>query len=222
MGRMGGLVRAFRARPRLLVAIILVGILMVVLPWSLAWPTRALIAWNSGIGLYLVLAFVMMLAGEEEENMRRRAATQDEGALTVLILTALAAIACLVAIAAELAGVRDMPAAQKLQHIGLVIATVLTAWFFVHTMFTLHYAHEYYQDPPGSRPALDFPGGEKSPDYLDFLYFASTIGVACATADVSITSRDIRRVALWHGVLAFFFNTTILALAINVGAGLLA
>ena len=87
-------------------------------------------------------------------------------------------------------------------------------------MFALHYAHDYYanlaQAPHGG---LDFPGGQL-PDYGDFLYFACVIGTSGQTADVSFTSRRMRRTGTVHCVLAFFFNTTLIALTINIASGL--
>jgi uncharacterized membrane protein len=87
-------------------------------------------------------------------------------------------------------------------------------------MLALHYAHDYYvcvfHGEPGG---LEFPGGHM-PDYGDFLYFASVIGTSGQTADVSFTSRKMRRTGMIHCVLAFFFNTTVVALTINIASGL--
>jgi len=93
------------------------------------------------------------------------------------------------------------------------------AWALIHTAFALHYAHTYYRAPagvPGSAP-LQFPGAG-DPGYVDFLYFAFVIGSTAQTADVGITSARMRRLAMMHGVIAFFFNTTLLALAVNAAA----
>ena len=99
--------------------------------------------------------------------------------------------------------------------------TVVLAWTFTHIIFTLHYANLYYRPHKDGVPGgLDFPGDEP-PDYRDFLYYAFVIGCAAQTADVATTSRDMRLVSLAHGVIAFAFNTAILALMINVGASLL-
>lgn len=88
-------------------------------------------------------------------------------------------------------------------------------------MFALHYAHDYYLAEDGGMPSgLDFPGGH-APDYGDFLYLACVIGTSGQTADVSFTSRAMRRIGTVHCVLAFVFNTTILALTINIASGLL-
>jgi uncharacterized membrane protein len=88
----------------------------------------------------------------------------------------------------------------------------------------VHYAHAYYwpkNDATGEHfGGLDFPGGE-APDYFDFLYFAFVMGATGQTSDVAITAKPIRRLATLHGVLAFAFNTVLLALTVNVAATLL-
>jgi uncharacterized membrane protein len=131
------------------------------------------------------------------------------------------------AIFAELGVVKDMTGLHKAEHIALTAATILSAWVFIHLMFALHYAHEYYaptrtpDDPPETtRAGLRFPV-DAAPTYGDFAYFAFVIGCATATADVETISRPMRNVALAHGVIAFFFNTIILALTINIGAALI-
>lgn len=213
-------VRQIRVRPRLATATVLGLSTLLALP-GLPEPTRALVAWDVGAGLYLALAWAMMLRGSVGE-MRRRARLQDDGALAVLGLTLAATVASLAAIVLELVRVADLPAETRTGPLLLVGATILLSWSFVHTAFALHYAHEFYVDRgPGGEPGLEFPGGA-SPDYSDFLYFSFVIGTTSQTADVSIVSRAMRRLALLHGVVAFAFNTTLLALAINVAAGLFA
>ena len=104
---------------------------------------------------------------------------------------------------------------------ALAGVTILFSWCFVHTAFALHYAHEFYIDRgQAAAPGLQFPGGGP-PDYLDFLYFSFVIGTTSQTADVAIASRSLRRLALLHGVIAFLFNITLVALAVNIAAGLI-
>jgi hypothetical protein len=126
-----------------------------------------------------------------------------------------------------LAIVKDLSGTIKGLHIGLAAATIVSAWFFIHLTYAFHYAHEYFDEyfaepgrPAAERGGLAFPGIEHS-DYYDFLYFSYVIGVACQTADVNISSPAMRRVALVHCVLAFFFNSAVLALTINIAAGLI-
>ena len=214
------LLHQIRVRPRLALSAGVVATALVLLPPSLSGPTRALVAWDTGTGLYLALAWAMMLRGSVEK-MRWRARLQDDGAAVVLGLTVAAAVASLAAIVLELVGVKNYsPRAQTL-HLALAGVTILCSWCFVHTAFALHYAHEFYADRGHEgHPGLEFPGA-RQPDYLDFLYFSFVIGTTSQTADVSISSRDLRRLALLHGVIAFFFNTTLLALTINIAAGLI-
>jgi uncharacterized membrane protein len=185
-----------------------------------AGATRALAAWDFGVGLYLVLAWTMMARGSVEK-MRWRAKRQDDGALAVLTLTVIASVASLAAIVLELIGLKNQPSAVQTSHVALAMGTILCSWCLVHTAFALHYAHEFYGDDKAPvRTCLEFPGTTQ-PDYLDFLYFSFVIGTTSQTADVNITSSQMRRFALVHGVIAFFFNTTLLALTINIAAGLI-
>ena len=95
-------------------------------------------------------------------------------------------------------------------------------------MFSLHYAHEYFDEwrldkdsKPQLRGGLEILGSDMHPDYLDFAYYAFTIAVANATADVNITSREMRRITLVHSVLSFYFNLALLGLTINIAASLI-
>jgi uncharacterized membrane protein len=215
------LIRVIMARPRLLICL-LIGLLSAVfLPETLAQRsiTKAIIGWNVGAGLYLLLAARLMF-WSTHERMRIRALQHDEGRIVVLILVIAAALMCIGAIVAQLAVVKDLHGAQRYGHIALAALTIATSWAFTQVMFALHYAHDYYvTEVHGEHGGLDFPGGHP-PDYGDFLYFASVIGTSGQTADVSFTSRKMRRTGMVHCVLAFFFNTTLVALTINIASGL--
>jgi uncharacterized membrane protein len=215
-------VRQFRARPRLVLASILGILLYFVFPFgtSLRPTTRFLLSWNAAVCLHLLLAGVMM-ARSSIEKIRLRSLTQDEGRKTVLLLVVITVVASLLAIVDELSVVKTLSGQARLGNIALTAVTIVMGWAFTHVMFAMHYAHDYYlnvhrKQPPG----LVFQGDE-APDYGDFLYFAGVIGTSGQTADVSLTSRAMRRTGLAHCVLSFFFNTTVLALTINIAAGLL-
>lgn len=214
-------VRAFRARPRLLVSTLVAIAAAALLPARFALSSRLLLAWDVGASLYLILAFVMM-ARSAVADMRRRAGTQDEGAIFILLVTSLAAVASLAAIAIELHGSGGAGAEGKPFRIALAGVTILCSWLFVHTSFALHYAHEFYGEGRDERiGGLRFPEPKYDPDYWDFLYFAANLGAAAQTSDVMVTGQSMRRLVLAHTILSFLFNTTILALAVNVGASLL-
>jgi len=108
---------------------------------------------------------------------------------------------------------------------SLLAAAVFESWLLVHTVFTLHYAHIYY-DADDTRQGRDtgglgFPGDPPEPDYLDFAYFAFTIGMAAQTADVTIPGRRQRHTALLHALISFIFNTAIVAMSISALGSLL-
>lgn len=215
-------VRAIMARSRLAASAVTGLLTALLIPETLIQHgvTRAIVGWNVGACLYLALAAHIMF-WSSHERMRARARQQDDGRLVVLSLVIVAALISLGAILLQLSVARELHGTAKLLHIGLAGMTILTSWAFTQTMFALHYAHDYYSaDSRGLPKALDFPGGH-APDYGDFLYFACVIGTSGQTADVSFTSRSMRRIGLIHCVLAFFFNTTVLALTINIASGLL-
>lgn len=211
------IVRIVRARPRLFLAALLGLIVGVLLPGEWRVVTRLLVAWDAGVAVYLALAFALFTSADVA-GIRHRAALQDEDRTTFLALTAAAAAASLGAIVAEL-GVKD--AAYQQSHLALAVATIALSWTFMHTMFALHYAHEFYYQVQRKHSGLAFPGNEE-PDYWDFLYFALVIGMTSQVSDVAITCKPIRRTAAAHGVLAFFFNATLLALMVNIAASALA
>lgn len=211
-----------RARPRLLFAIALAVAIALLLPRTIAdqFVTRVLVAWNAGTVLYIALAAHMM-ARSSQETMQRRARLEDEGRYVVLILVVVAVIASLAAIGGELIVLKDVHGSPRFLHIALAAFTVVTSWAFVHLIFALHYAHDFYGDlARGREPGLAFPGKE-SPDYGDFFYFAAIIGTSAQTADVTLTTQAMRRLGTVHCILAFFFNTTVLALTINIAASLI-
>jgi uncharacterized membrane protein len=213
--------RLVRARPRLFVAAAVAVAVAVLLPMELASHrvTRWLIAWNAGVGSYVLMAAVMMYRSSSHQ-MRRRAQLQDDGQLLILALVVVATLASLAAIGGELAVVKDMHGPIKMIHIALAGTTVLSSWAFIQVMFALHYAHDYYAAVcRGSPPGLMFPE-ECQPDYADFFYVSAIIGTSGQTADVSFSSKAMRKVASLHCILAYLFNTTVLALLVNIGASL--
>ncbi len=216
------LLRHLRLRPRLWSSVLVGCVIGWLIPadWVSHPLSGGLIGWNVGALLYLSLTFALM-ARATTASMRSHAQLQHEGKYAILALVSVATVAVLVAIAAQLAYAKDTHGAIKAAQIGLAVSTVLTAWLFTQTMFALHYAHEFHMKRGVSAsPAFVFPGSDE-PDYFDFLYVACIIGTSGQTADVSFSSRRTRRVGLMHCVLAFFFNTTLLALTINVAAGLI-
>ncbi len=216
------LLRVIRARPRLIIAALVAVAVGVLLPRSSAlhFLTRALITWNVGTCLYVALA-AMMMARSSGEQMRRRAKQQDDGKVLILILVVVTSVASLAAIAGELSIIKDTQGWLRIARFALAGLTVASSWAFIQTMFAMHYAHDYYLDlEHGRSPGLVFPD-EGARHYGDFFYVAAIIGTSGQTADVSFASPAMRRLATLHCVLAYAFNTIVLALLINISASLL-
>jgi len=207
------------ARRRLLVSIAAGLLLLLVLPASYRTATRWLLAWDLTAAIY-VGAALWMMARSTVETCHAHATLYDESDWVIVSLVVASSAASFVAIFAELGAIKSAHAPPI---IGMVVTgvTVVLAWTFTHIVFTLHYANLYYRRREGTaRGGLEFPG-KRPPDYRDFLYYAFVIGCATQTADVNTVSPAMRRTTLLHGVIAFAFNTAILALMINVGASLL-
>jgi len=208
-----------QSHPRLLGAVAVAIIVYFLLSDATETATRFLIAFGGGALVFLAATWVMM-AQATPDGMRRRAEIEDEGRYTVLILSAAAATAILLTIVFELHGIKDLPPGLAGFRVALAAVTILLSWFFMNTMFALHYAHGYYGD---SDPSSEYKptGGLIFPGYWDFIYFSLVVGMTFQVSDVQIEDHDLRRNVLAHGVLAFFFNVVILALTINIVAGLI-
>jgi uncharacterized membrane protein len=180
---------------------------------------RFILSWDAGVLVATSLLFA--LRNISPDSVMRIAARQDAGKWAVLWLTLLAGSASLVAIAGEVPLIRHAGDYEKIARLALIVATIVLSWSFIHTIFALHYAHDYYLGPGDAKPrGLSFPGAAK-PTYLDFAYFSFTIGMTFQVSDVQVATPALRALVLTHGVLSFFFATGILALTINMVAGLL-
>ena len=214
-------VRLARLHARLLISIavgIAVTLGLPISDWNMA--TRLLVGWDLGVLLYLALAYQMVATCGIDE-IRRRASEDDEGALALLILTGLSGLAIMGAIIAELGIAKVAGQPRSGLGIALAMSTILVSWAFVHTIFALHYAHEYYGERGDHAiGGLTFPG-RQSPDYWDFVYFSLVIAMTSQVSDVVITSKVIRRIVTVHGVLAFFFNVAVFALTVNIVSDLI-
>ena len=207
------LFRIVRIRPRLFISLGIGALVSVVLTVFTDWrtATRLLVGWDIYVGLYLALVAHLM-SGAEIERIRARAAVEDEGQFAILVLTVVAALASLGAIFSEL----GIGPGRRPAHVVLAALTILLSWAFIHTIFALHYAHEFYDEDIGG--GLAFPGGETEPDYWDFVYFSFVIGMTSQVSDVGVTHKEIRRTVAAHGVVSFVFNAALLALTVNIAA----
>ncbi len=194
-------------------------------PW-LHWQTRLMISWDAGVLVFLLMAWLVIFTATPAQTSLSTM-NQDQSGVGILTGVVIAASVSLLTIGYLLHDSKNTFHTDLIGHIICSVIAVLCSWFLVHTMFTLHYAHRYYRDGSLKKSVvddqaggLDFPGTEL-PDYWDFAYFSFVVGMTSQVSDVQITSRSMRRLALTHGILSFFFNTTILALSINILASLL-
>lgn len=213
--------RSLLLRPRVFFGAVAGAAALVLLPMSLKPAVRSALAWDIGGLVYLAFALQLMLRFNADQ-MKARAMRADEGGGVILVLILIAILASFAAMTGLAGEAKEAPKAEKLLYLGLAGATLFISWLVMQVVFTIHYAHQHYRrNLDGSdRPALIFPD-EAKPDYWDFFYFATSIGATSQTSDIAIRTKQMRRLVTLHAVVAFFFNTMVLAITINIAAGLI-
>ncbi|OQP59405.1 hypothetical protein A3860_37750 [Niastella vici] len=188
-------------------------------------PVQFMSSWIGFSLVNLIFFWVIMFTAHPREIVRI-ARKQDSSKILIFFVILLASFVSLVAIVLLL---RELPNPGQwgyYYHIVLSIASVTCSWFLIHTIFAFRYAHLYYTCKEEEaidkecRGGLEFPN-DKTPDYLDFAYFSFGLGMTFQVSDVQVTSGIIRRLTLLHSLIAFIFNTTFVALIINIIAGLI-
>ena len=214
-----------RMRPltRLMISLLLATIVfLLIMNLDLAVLVKIMIAWAAFALSFIVTSWIVFFMRTTTE-IREHSREEDGSRLYVLLLILLTSFASLFTVLLlMLSGTaKDTP---QIIYIPVAISGMLFSWVMVHTIFSFHYAHLYYandtNDPTKHAEGLEFPK-EKKPDYIDFAYFSFVLGMTFQVSDVDITSRSIRRVALLHGLLSFALNTFVVALTINLIAGLM-
>ncbi len=202
------------AHHRLLIAGTVAVVIGLVLPYHMQWSTRILGIWDAYVYTVLGLIWATILTAEPKEVVNR-AKLEDNSRAAIFIFVIAAACASVFAVPAELGTAKGLGHAQAGGHVVFAILTVVSSWVLIHTVFTLRYAHIYYDSDDGKTPGgLNFPD-EPEPDYLDFAYFSFVIGMTSQVSDVSISAAPLRRLALVHGLISFVFNVVIIALTLN-------
>jgi uncharacterized membrane protein len=190
----------------------------------LSAPELALITWIGCALTIIILNWIIILTSHPQEA-RKIAKLQDSSRAFLFGFIIVASLVSLVAIVFLLKSPKSISEFSRNAHILLAMGAVGISWWLVHTVFSLRYAHLFYDtdtDDGGTRKGggLDFPD-TKNPDFLDFIYFGFVVGMTFQVSDVQITDRTIRRLCLLHGLISFAFNTAIVALSINVISGLI-
>jgi uncharacterized membrane protein len=212
------------ANRRLLLSLLVAGVVALLTPDTLRIPVRLAFSWDVGVIAFLAMTWrVVQIC--PADRMQETVLTNDQGRVGVLLLVLLSAGASLASIFFLLQKVKGGEGGAPAVQVALAVLTIVCSWVLTHVMFALHYAHRFYRDDPDT-PEQDATGGlrfpgDALPHYWDFLYFSFVIGMTSQVSDVQVTSRAMRHLVLWHGVLSFAFYTIVLALSINIVAGLI-
>lgn len=185
--------------------------------WRVEPQMLPLIAGDVFFFTYIVLTGLYARRVTREE-LRDHVNGADEGIVLVFIVSMLAIFISLGSVFLILNSVED----AKPSHVILAIASVPLGWFMLHTLSAFHYASLYHGTSPKHQKyegGLEFPGG-KEPTAGDFLYYSFVIGMTAQVSDVDVTSERIRRATLSHSIASFFYNTVLLALAVNAAISL--
>lgn len=207
---------------------IIAGILLSAIVYFLTLPLqvpglfRLLLLWDVFCLTYCVLCWIVFLS-RSDAQIRQVARREDGSRMLVFILILLACFASLLMVL-QLVLSKDSKDAGMALYLVVTVSGILLSWFLVHTQFTIHYAFLYYDDAEGNprvhAGGLEFPEEHPRPNYLDFAYFAFVIGMTFQVSDVQVNRSKIRRLVLLHGLLSFGLNTFVVALTINLIAGL--
>ena len=178
-------------------------------------------AWDIAILVYLFLSCLMIFRSTPT-HIAHRARELDVSLGEIVLLSLLAGGASLLAAVRVLVLAKDVGDGLWPLYFTTGAITIVLSWFLVHMLFSIHYAHEFYNDGDGGKPVggLNFPD-EKSPDYWDFIYFSAVIGMTCQVSDVTIERRELRHLVTAHGIISFFLNTVIVALSVGIAASLI-
>ena len=183
---------------------------------------KIMIAWGVFALSYIISSWIVFF-GQKPTRIRELSKQEDGSRLYVFSLIIIASFGSLFTVLLLMLSQNGKETPQAV-FIPVAVSAMMFSWIMVHTIFGFHYAHLYYGDDTNDSTThaegLEFPG-EKKPDYLDFAYFSFVIGMTFQVSDTAVTSKSIRRLVLLHGMLSFGLNTFVVALTINLVAGLL-
>ena len=178
------------------------------------------ILWDVLTLSYVVLSWIVFFTSSLDQ-IKKKATKEDGGRYFVFLVIVFSSFASMVTVTMLIVS-KDTANIPQVVYLPVIISGILLSWIMIHSTFVFHYAHLYYDidDATGKKVGgLDFPSCD-NPDYIDFAYFSFIIGMTFQVSDVQISSRAIRRKALAHSLLSFVLNTFVVALTINLIAGL--
>jgi uncharacterized membrane protein len=205
-----------RAALRILISAF-AGAVAAAVSWTHVPPLAVLIGWNTTGIVLLGLTWFAIITADTHET-RSRAAADDPGRTLVYVIVLIASAASLFAAFVLLRQANTIARGEGRALVVLCLSTVALAWALTNTAFTMRYARLYYREDSEGVGGVEFPG-KQLPSYFDFAYFAFTIGMTFQVSDTCVTSPQIRRAVLMHGVISFVYNTAILAFVLNLVFG---
>lgn len=183
---------------------------------------KIMISWSIFTLSYIITSWIVFF-GQNPAQIRELSKQEDGSRLYVFSLIIITSFASLISVLLLMLS-QNSKATPQIIFIPVALSCMLFSWIMVHTIFAFHYAHLYYgddtKDSTKHAEGLEFPG-EKKPDYVDFAYFSFVVGMTFQVSDTAVHARSIRRLVLLHGLISFGLNTFVVALTINLIAGLL-
>lgn len=176
-----------------------------------------LLGWDCAAGVYLLTMWRLFLKADEAE-VRSRAAQEDEGVPVLMLIVLAAIVASLAAVVDAMIFAKNATGGDRAFVAACAGATLVLSWLVLQSVFVLHYAHRHFGDGK-SKGGIQFPG-EPPSSYMDFAYLAFSVGATFQVSDNSILTAKLRRLVTAHAATAYFYNTAILALGINIIASL--
>ena len=212
-------------KPHLIIGLLTGLVAYYLTPGWIGGIARLVVAWDALALTYIVISGAVLGHAANHESLKRSAAAEDQSQWVILLIVCVASFVSLSAIGTLLSDTKTVT--KPIAHLHLVLGgiTVLMSWLMVHMAFAIHYVHRFYGDVDERPDQYQARGGMAFPEtpepvFSDFIYYSFVIGMTCQVSDVQITGRGMRRLSTAQGILAFFFNTIILALTVNIAAGL--
>ena len=182
----------------------------------LPWQASVLLGWCAAAGAFLVRVWMTLLRMDAAFTARH-ATREDDSRFAADVSVLASSVSSLLAVGLILVKAHQRGGAVEAIFTAAAVLGVVLSWSVVHTVFALRYASLYYENQ-GS-PVVGFPDSD-APCYADFAYLAFTIGMTYQVSDTELRGRAIRSAALRHALLSYVFGTAIIAMTINVVAGL--
>jgi uncharacterized membrane protein len=181
------------------------------------WKFAALVGWD-GMAAVFVTWIWLLIWPRGPSDTARHAVREDPARPIADLLLVGASVASLVGVGFVIAAGGNSKGLEKAALVAFAVVTVFLSWAVVHTTYTLRYARLFYGAKSGG---LNFhQDADGQPQYSDFAYLSFTIGMTFQVSDTEVNSAVMRATILRQALLAYLFGVVIIAIIINLVAGL--